>query len=279
MCFTDKFTSSKIHMRKKLLFIITTIIFVSAQAQQVIIGKISTESGAEIPNATVFNVRTEQRTLTDQFGNFAIPASATDELRFVVQGFERVSKKIESEDFARSVNVILRKGEIAIEEVIIAFKPTGNLKKDSRALDEAPKVVALNTNLRSTMRGPQTEVLPTLTTPSSFGPRNFSTGQVNLIQIASALASLAKKAATPHRTTANYAETTAFLGKVKNAVDWTYFEKHGFDEEEIDRFLIYANDRFFLAKNYRKNFNKVAIENILKGALKEYQKTHKPISS
>lgn len=265
---------------KLLLFFLLLLGFIfKLSAQEVIIGKVSTESGTEIEGATVFNVRTEQKSYTDRDGNYFIAAVPTDEIRFILNGFERISQKISAENYTKPLNIVLKKKEIEIEEVIVGFRPTGNLKKDSRALDEAPKVVALNSSIRSSMREPLINTLPQNSMPSSFAPRNLNTGNVNLFKVAEALAGLVQKASGSQKTTPNYYETQEFLTKVKTVIGWENFAKYGFNEEEYDRFLLYANNVFQLAKNHRNNFNKTEIEFKLNKALKEYLETRKPISS
>lgn len=264
-------------MKLKLLILFLIIFALKISAQQVVIGKVSTESGTEIPGAVVFNVRTDERTITDRDGNYLIKAAETDELRFVVPGFIRLSQKISAENFSHPLNIILKKSEIEIEEIKLGFRPTGNIKRDTKALHEAPRVVALNSEIRSSMKEPLSYALPQNTVPSSFAPRNLSTGQVNLLGVGKAIAGLIQKATSP-KTTPTYAETQEFLAKVKSVIEWKNFEKYGFNEEEYDRFLLYANDVFELAKNYRNNFNKSEIEFKLNSALKEYLKTRKPVS-
>ena len=143
------------------------------------------------------------------------------------------------------------------------------------SLDPPRKVVALNSSMNSYMRTPLTEQSPKLSMPSAFAPKDFNAGQVDILKAVSALAGLVNKTGSSPLTKANYAETQAFYRRVKTEIDLSFYTSRGWDEEEIDRFLIYADESYALAKKYRKNFNIAAITADMKMAYKEYIKTHK----
>ncbi|MNT20042.1 hypothetical protein D3C72_1553350 [compost metagenome] len=162
----------------------------------------------------------------------------------------------------------------------IGFVPSGNLKKDVPKLNPPPRVTALNMALNDYMRTPPNEVAPSARIPSLFAPRNPGEGQLNLLSIGSgggglvgALAGLAKKTVSSPKTTANYAEKQEFYKRVKAVINLDY-TKYGLDEYDFDIFLAFADEAHELSKNYRKNFNRVAIESKLKVAFEEYLKTH-----
>ena len=58
-------------------------------------------------------------------------------------------------------------------------------------------------------------------------------------------------------------------------MDLSFYTSQGWNEEDIDRFLIYADQNYSLAKIYRKNFDVSAISMAMRLAYKEYIKTHK----
>lgn len=251
------------------------MISLSAFSQEYIFGKVQSEFGDELPNVVIINLRTDEKTLTDKDGNYMIAARNLDELRFVKSGYDRNSIKISTKNYAAPLNISLAKSAHLIPEIELAFHATGNLKKDLKRLDQPRKVIALNSDMRSYMKTPLSEVAPKLATPSAFAPPNYNAGQVNILGIASALTGLFKKAKNGPPTTANYAETQAFLRRIKSEIDLSFYRSRGFDEEEIDRFLIYADQSFSLAKKYRKNFSIPAIQSEMKLAYQEYIKTHK----
>ncbi len=272
-----KFTFNKKFqpVKTKLFFLFFIFVSVSAFSQEYIFGKTSSEFGEELGNTIIINTRTDEKVLSDKNGNYMIAAKLSDELRFVKNGYERSSVKIAPENYSKPLNILLEKSAYLIEEIELAFNPTGNLKKDVKSLNPPKKVVALNSSMDSYMKTPPTEVAPKLTTPSSFKQRDFTEGTGNILGVITAITGLIKKATTEPLTKANYAETQEFYRRIKNTMDLSFYTKYGFDEEEIDRFLIYADQSYELARKYRKNFDIAKIDEAMKLAFKEYIKTRK----
>lgn len=239
-----------------------------------VIGSITNENGDKLPGASIYNVRTDQFVISDKTGNFSIAAKTLDELRVARQGYERKNLAVTEASFTKSVEVQLVTIPVEIEALSLTFRPTGNLKKDVPRLNPPPKVMALNGEMNSYMRTPLTEVIPRATAPSAFKQPDFSAGQMDLVKLAGAIGGLIKKAGSSPKTTANYGETQAFYSRVKAAIDMNYYTRYGMDEYDVDVFLAYADRAYGLAKNYRNNFNKAAIESRLKEAFAEYIKTH-----
>lgn len=255
--------------------IIFLIIFISVHAQkQYIIGNISNEFGDHLPDSQIFNVRTEELVTSDKNGNYIISAKNFDELRFIRPGYERFSVKISEDEFKNPLNIKLIKLVVDLEEVKIAFHPTGDLKKDMSYFRTSEKSIELNDKMRSYARTPMTEVVPQNNIPSAFSAPNYKASQLDLLKVGNALGELFRKSSNP-KTKPNHAEIQDFYRRVKDAIDLDYFKKYGLNDYNFDVFLAYADERFELAKNYRKNFNKAAIENQLKLALNDFLKTHK----
>lgn len=263
-------------MKSKLLFIffLFSATFLFAQ-KQYIVGNVKNEVQDNIPQTYIYNSRTEELTQTDKFGNFIIAAVQNDELRIVKSGFERESVKIISENFTQPLQLILSKIPFEIEEVTIAFSPTGDLKKDLTYFKTSARTEKLNKELSIYAMGPMTEVIPQNKIPTSFAPKNFSEGQMNVLGLASALRGLLSKATTSPDTTPNYVEVQDFYRRVKDVVDLDYYKNYGMSEYDFDIFLAYTDQANSLAKKYHKNFNRVIIESELKFALVDYLKTHK----
>ncbi len=265
----------------RLLFIFlffTTRFF--AQTQY-ILGNIANESGDKLPFASIYNLRTDQIVMSDKMGNFVIAAQALDELRISRQGYERKVVTLTPENFSESLNVNLTTIPEEIEEVKLSFRPSGILKKDVTRLNPPPRVAELNTAMNLYMKTPSSEVIPKASVPSAFKPHDFSAGQVPLLSmgsgggsVVSAISGLIRRSGDSPKTTADYAETEEFYKRVKSVIDIGYYTKYGLDEYDFDIFLAYADRAYDLAKNYRKNFNKAAIEFRLKEAFAEYIKTH-----
>lgn len=246
-----------------------------------ILGNVANESGDKLPFASIHNLRTDQIVMSDKMGNFTIAAKPADELRVSRQGYERKIISVTSDSFSKSLNINLVTIPEEIEEVKLSFRPTGILKKDVTRLNPPPKVVALNSSLNLYMKTPLNEVTPKASIPSAFRQPDFSASQVPLLSmgsgggsVVSAISGLIRKSGDSPKTTADYTETQTFYKRVKSVIDLGFYTKYGMDEYDFDIFLAYADRAYDLAKNYRNNFNKAAIEFKLKQAFAEYIKTH-----
>lgn len=266
-------------MKPKLLLLFLLFCSSFVFCQEFIFGKVATELGDKLPDAVIINMRTDEKIVSDRDGNFMIAAKNGDEIRVLKNTYERFVQKVTTENFSKPLNVSLSKAPYLIEEIELAFQATGNLKKDVKSLDPPKRVVALNSSMGAYMRSPLTEVVPKLSTPSAFAQPNFNAGQADLLKLASALSGLFNKATQQPLTKANYAETQEFYRRIKTTMDLSFYTNQGWDEEEIDRFLIYADRSYELAKKYRKSFDVAKISSEMKMAYKEYIKTKKVSSS
>lgn len=262
-------------MKPKLLLLFLLVCSSLLFSQEYIFGKVATELGDKLPDAVVINMRTDEKIVSDRDGNFMIAAKNGDEIRVLKNTYERFVQKVSSENFLKPLNVTLSKAPYLIEEIELAFQATGNLKKDVKSLDPPKRVVALNSSMDFYMKSPLTEVVPKLSTPSAFAQPNYNAGQADLLKLASALSGLFNKATQQPLTKANYAETQEFYRRIKTTMDLSFYTNQGWDEEEIDRFLIYADRSYELAKKYRKSFDVAQISAEMKMAYAEYIKTRK----
>ena len=273
-------------MKTKLLFtlFLFSVTLMLAQKKYVI-GNVKNEVQNNIPQTYIYNPRTEEIVVTDISGDFIITAIPSDELRIVKKGFERLTLKINNGHFTQPLQLVLSKLPFEIEEVTIAFNPTGNLKKDLAYFKTSPRKEKLNEEMTQYMRGPIPDAMPQNTIPSMFAQRKPGDGQIPLLSIGSGgnggvLGLLAgaiggkKNNAIPP----NYAEVEDFYRRVKDVIDLNYFKSYGLSEYDFDIFLAYVDQANSLSKKYYKNFNRAIIESELKIALVEYLETHKTSS-
>lgn len=134
-------------MKFKLLLFLSLIFFIHSNAQSYIFGKIVSESGAEMPDVTVINIRTEEMIQSNDDGHFMISGRIGDELRFIKAGYDRVSKKVSQENVQSPMNINLIRSVIQIPEVEVKQGLTGNLKIDSRSYNKPKKVEKLLADL------------------------------------------------------------------------------------------------------------------------------------
>ena len=124
---------------KKLLLILFLTFFCKFYSQEYIIGKVVSEQNIKVANVLVINVKTDEKTYTDQDGNFIISAKNGDVIRFVKQKFDRVSYNIQAEDFKKSLVINLMKSSIEIQEIELKNKLTGNLREDVKRVEAKQK--------------------------------------------------------------------------------------------------------------------------------------------
>lgn len=115
---------------KKTLLLLFLLFFTAVFSQDYILGKVVSEQNTDLPNVLVYNIRTNEKTFTDNEGNYMIAAKNNDELRFIKQKFDRISFRITPEDFKKNLKIKLIKSAVEIEEVKLKPTLTGNLKED-----------------------------------------------------------------------------------------------------------------------------------------------------
>ena len=134
-------------MKCKLLFIFSFLLSLNFYAQEYIFGKTVSEENAEMPNVTVINLRTDERVITNSDGHFMILARQGDELRFITLGYERFQTKITAETLKSPVNVTLKRNVLAIEEVVLKKRLTGDLKIDTKIYNPTTTVQKLRADM------------------------------------------------------------------------------------------------------------------------------------
>lgn len=133
----------KYPVKFKLFLILPVIFFIKTHAQTYIFGKVISESGTEMQDVNVINIRTDEMVLSNTDGHFMISGKAGDELRFIKAGYDRLSKRISQENIQAPINVTLVRTTIEIPEVQVKQVLTGNLKIDSRTYNKPQKVQKL----------------------------------------------------------------------------------------------------------------------------------------
>jgi len=254
-----------------------TLVLISAAvfSQQKIAGRITDNSNTNINPVLVMNISNQKSVLSSTSGDFTIDASENDEIRFVKEGYYRFDKKVSKEDFNAPLSVSLKRMEIEIPEVKVTYTPTGNLEKDNKYLSESRKIGALKSELGEYMRSPLIEPLPVNSISQNFKAHDFKAGYVNVFSVLRVAADFIKKSKNPKITKANFTETQDFIRRIKTDIDLGFLRKYGMEDEQIDHFLIYANDTRTMAKKYRKDFKKDIIMMELREAFDEYSKLNK----
>lgn len=262
-------------MKLKLLLFLSLILFSYTFSQQKVTGLVTDNTNGTLNPVVIINISKNTSVLSDYSGRFVIDADENDEIRAIKEGYYRASKKISKEDFSNPLLIILQKAEIQIPEVKIAFRPTGNLEKDSKRLNESQKLRSLKSEMSKYMKSPLKEPLPNKTISKTFTGHDFNAGQVDALGIIGKAISLITNAKKPKITKANYIEFQDFMVQLKNNVNLNFLRKYGMEDEQIDAFLLYAEETRSLSKKFRKDFNKNVLEFELKAAFVEYRKLNK----
>lgn len=134
-------------MKFKLFFFLSLIFFLHTHAQSYIFGKITSEDGAEVQDVNVINIRTDEMVLSNRDGHFMISGRAGDELRFIKVGYERLARKVVSENIQAPMNISLVRTTIQIPEVEVKKGLTGNLKIDTKNYNRPKKVEKLTAEM------------------------------------------------------------------------------------------------------------------------------------
>lgn len=244
--------------------------------QSIVSGNVLSENGFAIQNVLVVNIKTGNKIFTNNKGNFKIEANINDELRFIKENYERVSKVIYNNDVLYPMSIQLIKVPVEIEEVNITPKLTGNLEKDSKNHSLYEKTIALNDDIRQYVKKPMTEIQPKNNIPSSFAPRDPYAGQLNLLSISIGGASggliglLLNEGIKKNKIKPNFSEIQNFHKKVKETFYGDYYIKQGLNESDFDAYIVYLDNKYMFSDNYFNNFDSSEIEKILKNSLKEF---------
>lgn len=262
-------------MKFKLLLLLSLMVFSYTFSQLKVTGLVTDNSNININPVLIINVSRNTSVLSDSSGKFVIDATENDEIRAVKEGYYRASKKISKQDLNTPILMILQKAEIQIPEVKIAFRPTGNLEKDSKRLNESQKLRSLKSEMSKYMKSPLTEPLPDKSISKTFTGHDYKVGQVDVLGVLGKAINLISNANKPKITKANYIEFQDFMMRLKNEVNLDFLKKYGMEDEQIDEFLLYAEETRYLSKKFRKDFNKEVLRSELQVAFAEYRKLNK----
>ncbi|MEC3877436.1 carboxypeptidase-like regulatory domain-containing protein [Chryseobacterium salviniae] len=219
-------------MKIKLLFILFTVFFITAQAQDYIFGKVTSEENSEIAGVTVINIRTDERIITNRDGHFMISGRSGDELRFVKTGYERASRKINNESISTPVNVTLVRSATPIAEVEVKKEITEDIKIDSKNLNSPRKVQKLKNELAVYMTRKSA--------PSVLAPRAGEFVQ----PVTKGIFSLGK--------VKNKWDDIDLLNYLQNALGTAFFEDLKIEKAQIQHFILYILRTGFERKNILK---------------------------
>ncbi|MDO4225742.1 MAG: hypothetical protein Q4C75_07610, partial [Bergeyella zoohelcum] len=131
---------------KKILFLLSFIFIIKTNAQTLFSGQVFMRENSAIYLNQVFvtNLNEHKTTISNYNGEFKIPVKIGDVVRFTSIISERYDVKITEQHLKNTLNLIeLSPIYYDIKEVVINWKPSGNLRKDVLSLKDTDKKIAL----------------------------------------------------------------------------------------------------------------------------------------
>ncbi|WP_426476072.1 hypothetical protein ACP3T3_11820 [Chryseobacterium sp. CBSDS_008] len=235
-------------MKYLIFFFFSTFIY----AQNTLSGNVLSESDFVLQNVTVVNVKTGNKTLTNNDGNFSIEADVNDEIRFIKENFERGSKVVQNSDFFTPLSIQLVRVPTEIEEVKVAVKPTGNLGKDTNRL----KVDHSKDILQKEIGLPQPKGIQREKVPKSL-PLAIAT--LNIDAIYKLTSGTARKMKTMYK----YEDKQRNINWITEHNGDEYFTQRGIPKERIREFVDFSIVIEPLIPQYIKSNNLSAVNFIL----------------
>lgn len=132
----------------RLLLIFFLLLFTSGSAQEYYSGQVFMRENANLYLNQIFvtNLRLQKTILSNYNGEFKIEASAGDKIRFTSIISERKDVEVDAKQLANPMNFVeLKPAYYEIQEVIIGWRPSGNLRKDVLSLKDAEKKLQIAT--------------------------------------------------------------------------------------------------------------------------------------
>jgi len=218
---------------KNLFFLILFFITNSVFSQETVSGKIKDDNNINLGGVTVINITSDVKSQSNSMGEFSISASGNDELRFVKEGYERVSGKVLLNGNNPFLLVTLIKIPETIEEVKVSKKPTGDLETDSRLAARENKGEAVRDAVglpqpEGKMREKPAEVKQVLL-PMLLGQLNVQ-GAYDLIS------GKARRQKRQYR----YDDLQEHIKWIRDRVEDDYFVKAGIPQEKISEFIEFS---------------------------------------
>lgn len=235
-------------MMKRVVFVVL-LFFVMGKsfAQEEVIGRVLTSDGLTLEQVLVVNMQTGVKAMTNDVGEFRIFAKATEELRLVRKGYERISYQVKNNDFENGLVFKMQKSAIEIEEVVIAKVSKEKMEK----LQESIGVPQTTWKPREKVSEMKHVLLPLLV------------GQLNL----QAIQDLASGDSRRRKTLYKYEDFQEKVYWIKDRIEAEFFTEKGIPEERIIEFITFAITEKTELNHYIKTRNLIQIRNLLEKVL------------
>lgn len=128
----------------KIFSLLFALLFALSFSQTKISGTIRSEGDMIITSVLVVNTANDQKTMSNERGEFSIDASIGDEIRFSKAAYERNAVKVNLANSPLSIILIRIPEQI---ETVNIIGLSGNLKNDSKKVNKEDKVAQLQKDL------------------------------------------------------------------------------------------------------------------------------------
>ncbi|SIS38732.1 hypothetical protein SAMN05421639_104297 [Chryseobacterium shigense] len=202
----------------------------TVDAQTIIDGIVLSEEGHYIRDVLVYNMGNQKKGYTDSEGKFSIEGNINDEIRFLKDGYERKSEKVNN---IYALKVILIKKPFEIEEIKIN-NLSGNLLKDLKhtKIDHSKEILEKEIGLPK-LKGVQRERIPTVSN-DVIVPLLF--GSVKIDAVYKLVSGDARRMKSLYK----YQDLQVKVQWIRDRIDDEYFIKFDIPTEKIDEFLEFA---------------------------------------
>ncbi|KFC19806.1 hypothetical protein [Chryseobacterium sp. FH1] len=235
---------------KKFLFLYFLLISISIYSQT-LSGIVMTEESARIPKTLVVNMRSDQKVLSNELGEFSIPAKTGDEIRFVKENYER-EKWIVSDNL--TITIRLSKIPMEIEEVTIENKRVAEAKKE-----ELRQSIGLPKGPEKPREKPADAVDDIVRPLIRIPP------MVNIQAIYDVMSGKSRRMKRLYK----YEDLQEGLAWINNNVDLEYFAEAGITPDKFNDFLMFSlRDEKVLMYMKAKNIGGITIS--LDNNIKDY---------
>lgn len=213
--------------------------------QNSVSGVILTEENLPLGKVLIINMKTNQKTYSDEVGNFQISAQISDEIRLVRESYDRISFRVKPADFGQKLSFQMKRTEKQIEAVEIISK---------QKIAEINKHIGVPNGVKSR--------------PKAYSSKDIIKGVgLNL----DAVDQLINGDARRRKNLYKYEDTQEIIEKIRVLLREDYFIEKQIPEERISELLWYSVSVRAELKSLAKSNNIPQIKRVLEQTMVVYR--------
>ncbi len=203
-------------------------------SQSIVSGIVTTEEGARIGKVIVINISTDQKVVTNDFGEYNIPADYGQQLRFVKENFDRVSVIVKANS---NINIVLIRLTKDIEAVEVSkLKITGNISDDASRvkIDQSEDALRQSIGLPRSPEKPREKAADAV--DDILKPLIGIPPVVKIQAVYDVISGRAKRMKRLYR----YEDQQDYITWIRSKIEEDYFVSAGIPTEHINAFLLFS---------------------------------------